>query len=375
MMYDIAVFIGRFAPFHNGHKAVIDTALINAKEVVVLVGSSNRVLDPRTPWSAEARRSLIRQAYGVNPRLSIVPIEDFMYDDVAWVDQIHKLVDQMTAGIDSPKIALIGFNKDDTSYYLKKFPNWGMIDVEGYVRNDSTIVDSSDTRKFIFSEEFFNDRNRIIESKLEKNAELSMIVNLFEPIRAELPWTTILFLSEYVRSKKYLEMYEEFRYNENYSKEWPNDPHLTVDAVVVQANHVLLVERKFNPGKGLLALPGGFVDKRERFEDAAIRELKEETNIDIPPGVLKSQIVASRCFDHPYRSLRARIVTFAYLFDLNNEIKRKLNMGFQPPVGLTKVRGGDDAASAKWVKIDELRKNMMFEDHYDIIMKMLTYME
>jgi cytidyltransferase-like protein len=51
-MYDFAVFIGRFQPFHNGHKAVIDHGLTVARHVLVLIGSAGAARRPRNPWSA-----------------------------------------------------------------------------------------------------------------------------------------------------------------------------------------------------------------------------------------------------------------------------------------------------------------------------------
>ena len=56
---------------------------------------------------------------------------------------------------------------------------------------------------------------------------------------------------------------------------------VTVDAVVFSHNEqylqVLLVKRKYDPCKGMWAFPGGFVEDDEELEDAAIRELEEET--------------------------------------------------------------------------------------------------
>lgn len=57
---------------------------------------------------------------------------------------------------------------------------------------------------------------------------------------------------------------------------------VTVDTVLVLNECVLMVERKGYPGKGLMAVPGGFVEKNERLLDSCLRELREETCLNIP---------------------------------------------------------------------------------------------
>ncbi|MBN6743269.1 NUDIX domain-containing protein, partial [Acidithiobacillus sp. MC6.1] len=91
---------------------------------------------------------------------------------------------------------------------------------------------------------------------------------------------------------------DEYAFLKNYHQQFASYPYppvfVTVDAVVIHSGHILLVERKAEPGKGLLALPGGFLDQRERIEDGMLRELKEETNIKVPVPVLRGSIRASR---------------------------------------------------------------------------------
>jgi bifunctional NMN adenylyltransferase/nudix hydrolase len=166
-------------------------------------------------------------------------------------------------------------------------------------------------------------------------------------------------------------MRDEMRYVTNYKASWAAAPYkptfVCVDAVVIQSGHILLVERKAEPGRGLLALPGGFVDQNERLLDAAIRELREETRLRVPDPVLrgslgdrtKPHLATHRIFDDPHRSLRGRTLTVAYLFRLEDRTEL-------PP-----VKGGDDAASAKWYPLAQLRCESMYEDHYHIIQTML----
>jgi bifunctional NMN adenylyltransferase/nudix hydrolase len=157
------------------------------------------------------------------------------------------------------------------------------------------------------------------------------------------PWD--ILLQEYHMVKKYKESW----------KAAPFPPtFMTVDAVVVQSGHILLVKRGDMPGKGLWALPGGFLNQEETMLDGAIRELKEETKIKVPVPVLKGSIKGSKTFDAPNRSARGRTITQAFHFDLG--------------VGeLPKVKGSDDAEKAFWVPFNQVKQEKMFEDHFHII--------
>ena len=133
---------------------------------------------------------------------------------------------------------------------------------------------------------------------------------------------------------------------------------VTTDAVVVQSGHILLIQRKAAPGKGLWALPGGFLNPRELIVDGILRELHEETKLKVPKPVLRGSITKREVFDDPGRSERGRIITHAALIQL-------------PPGELPSVKGSDDARKAKWMPIADLREDVMFEDHYHIINHML----
>ena len=148
-----------------------------------------------------------------------------------------------------------------------------------------------------------------------------------------------------------------------YYKALPYKPiFTTVDACVVQSGHVLLVKRRAAPGKGLWALPGGFLNADEYVDDAVLRELREETGIKVPEPVLRGSVVCWDKFDHPHRSARGRTITFAYLIHLADG-------------KLPKVKGADDAEKAKWVPIADVRRDMIFEDHYHIINSLMGRMK
>lgn len=123
--------------------------------------------------------------------------------------------------------------------------------------------------------------------------------------------------------------------------QWPQ-PALAVDAVVIRGSEVLLIQRGREPWKGMLAFPGGFVDKGEDPEIAVIRELKEECGID-------GEVVRILCArGNPERDPRGHIVSLAYLISADGS-----------PIA------GDDAASAAWYQISELTE--MAGDHMSIL--------
>lgn len=120
----------------------------------------------------------------------------------------------------------------------------------------------------------------------------------------------------------------------------PKTPLLSVDCVVFdRADRLLLIRRGHAPFKGQFALPGGFVDIGESVEDAALRELKEETGLD---GKILRLIGV---YSDPNRDPRGANVSCAFLV--------RVSRG--------KPQGGDDAESAEFVA--DWRKQKLAFDH------------
>jgi bifunctional NMN adenylyltransferase/nudix hydrolase len=350
--FDALVFIGRFSPFHNGHKAVIDEALKRAKEVIVVVGSSFAARNTRNPFTFEERKAMIDAVYAnklmENPlarasdyepyytsRVKVVPVSDYPYDDNKWVAAVQNVVNgAISWSADPIKIGLIGHEKDGTSYYLKIFPTWGSVSVPNV-----DGINATDIRNYGFENKTFRGINS------EKF----------------LPATVFTQLLSFQASAWFSNLITEFDMIRKYKAAWKAAPFpptfMTVDAVVVQSGHILLVKRGDMPGKGLWALPGGFLNQSETMLDGAIRELKEETKIKVPVPVLKGSVKESKTFDAPNRSQRGRTITQAFFIDL----------GFDNT--LPKVKGSDDAEKAFWVPLNEVVKqqNKFFEDHFHII--------
>jgi 8-oxo-dGTP diphosphatase len=127
-------------------------------------------------------------------------------------------------------------------------------------------------------------------------------------------------------------------------------PALTVDPVIFTLRenrlHVLLIQRAEEPFSGMWALPGGFVRMDESLENAALRELEEET------GLKQAFLEQLYTYGDPERDPRDRIVTVAYF-------------ALIPADAPIRSEGGSDARLARWFPVDEL-PNLAF-DHSQII--------
>lgn len=127
-------------------------------------------------------------------------------------------------------------------------------------------------------------------------------------------------------------------------------PALTVDVVIFTLKssrlQVLLIQRARQPFAGDWALPGGFVSMEEPLEEAAMRELLEET------GIREAYLEQLYTYGDPDRDPRGRVVSVAYY-------------ALIPSDAQVRSQGGSDASQARWFPIDELPK--LAFDHNDII--------
>ena len=347
--YDFLIFIDRFQPFHLGHKAAIDRALELAERVIVLVGSASRPRSLRNPFTWPERSAMILGAYPADQgaRISVRPVADAPYSDTAWARAVRETVREVVGGHRTdhdPRIGLIGYDKDAAGDYFARFPDWEGEIADPVARNGFT---------------------GIREPYLRALAEASLEVFAREEAN-RLPESTLAFLRAFAADEANAGfLVEEWRVIEGYRAGWAGTPFapvfVTVDAVVVQAGHVLLIRRKFAPGRGRLALPGGYVEPHECLEDAVVRELAEETRVALPASELKRLIGARRVYDDPYRSDRGRAITHAFLIEIPDR-----------DAGLTAIEAGDDAEQAFWTPVDDLDPESMFEDHWDIVQDLVS---
>lgn len=332
MKFDYLIYIGRFQPFHQGHLTLVQQALTQAKKLLILCGSAHQPRSINNPWSVVEREAMIRSALPqeAQERIVVCGISDRMYNDQKWVgdvqDTVHSVLNH-GAPAELLSIGLVAPPQDEG--FLDLFPQWPQL----------ALPEIEPLYSFKLRDRYFSDQG------------------LDEGL---VPGSVRAWLNEFKRTDAFTDLAEEWRFIHDYRQAWSCAPHapifVTTDAVVIQSGHVLLVKRRARPGKGLWALPGGFVNQDETLQAAMLRELREETKLKVPLPVLIGSIKSARVFDHPNRSVRGRTITHAFLIEL-------------APGDLPKVKGGDDADKARWFALSEFKKmqEQLFEDHFHIV--------
>lgn len=127
------------------------------------------------------------------------------------------------------------------------------------------------------------------------------------------------------------------------------NPVPTVDIVIYNALREIVLIKRNNTPFGW-ALPGGFVDYGERVEDAALREAREETGLELDPEAIAGGLLG--VYSDPSRDPRQHTMSVVFTAQVGEEAE---------------PMGGDDAAEAHFFKLDNLPDPIVF-DHKKIIM-------
>lgn len=323
------VYIGRFEPPHNAHLAVMLEALTQVERLILVIGSSRSARNTKNPFSASERQqmmtAMLSEAGISEERAAFVEVRDYFYNESLWLSEVQSGVAAQCGGQD---IALIGHLKDDSSYYLHSFPAWEFLPTRVISPLSATAV-----RRAYFEGDF---------------ARVSEMV----------PPAVNAFLRCFAQSADFTALQDEYRYLQSYRAAWEGSPYpvifVTTEAVVIKSGHVLVVRRAEQPGRGRLAMPGGFLNPKQSLLESCIREVLEETGLQLPS--LSAFVRSQAIFDYPERSLRGRTIAHAYHFDL----------GTGP---LPAVQPGTDAAEAFWLPLGEAmtQPELFFEDHHAII--------
>jgi len=383
----VTIYIGRFNPFHNGHAHVLKHALETSKLVILLLGSAGLARSLKNPFTFDERKDIIQRWYSNqvssgklelgttcdgmgNPQpsceLIIIPLRDFPYNDSHWIRNVQSLVNGVVSlrpQLKSPIIHVTGSDRDESTWYLKAFPQWKLDLVSAFRPDGTGELSATRVRELLLDTD---------EVSAEATADMIGMM----------PSTTYQYLCDFMGTPEHTRLVSWYKQNKAYKQAWSVAPYApiftTVDAVVVQSGHILVVERGAEPGKGLWALPGGFLNQNERLRDAAVRELMEETGIllaegkkakDITREILKGSIREMEVFDAPDRSMRGRTITHAFFLRLDDTKPLPKVKGQFMPLHESGGKKVIETANAFWLPIDEAlsRSDMWFEDHHAVV--------
>lgn len=269
-----------------------------------------------------------------NKCIELLPIDDYSYDDQTWTDQVRLCVARVAAksGSGEPP-ALIGHRKDASSYYLDLFPDWTPLEMDNIDAISATPI------------------RRTYLREAEEALQLQ-----------DLPPPVGKWLSSFAGTPEYRYLHDEQMTIDADKKAWSAAPYppifVTTDALVEHGSDIVLVERGRHPGKGLYALPGGFLEPRESLFASCLRELREETGMSFDQAQGRRYLQHQSFYQAPGRSARGRVITHVFYLRLPKD-------GARP-----EVTGGDDASSALWLPLSELRAERFFDDHFHIIADM-----
>jgi len=143
---DIAVYIGRFQPFHRGHLATLKLAFQVAENVVVGIGSAQESRTMKNPFTWQERVNMIRSTLSEEERnrLNFIYLYDNAASDEDWAKSVR---DQTRQAVGYGEITcLVGVHKDASSRYLDWFPDWK------YIEGPQTdLLNATDIRSLLAS--------------------------------------------------------------------------------------------------------------------------------------------------------------------------------------------------------------------------------
>ena len=328
------IIIGRFQPPHEGHIALIRQALSQFKKVVIVFEGDHASRSLRSPFTSRERMAMIQSTLSAEERsrLAYTGVRDYFYHPEFWASEVTQRVEEILGN----QLRVIFGQEGNSSYPMRALlPDWDSVGTNrNYPHRSSAVRDA------LFKQQ-----------PVEKIAELPSEVK---------KWLK----KEMLRSHAWRALLEEYKSVKRYRESWIQAPYppvlTTTDCLVVHKNHILLIKRKNAPAQGLLALPGGFLESRETILQGAIRELKEETGIQVQTSDLLKRIKGSYVFDYPLRSARGRTITHSFFIYLAQDKRPNL-------------RSDDDASEAFWMPFTDLfkRESEFCEDHLQMILHFL----
>ena len=234
--YDRAVVIGRFSSFfHRGHEMLIYKALQTAGKVAVVFGSSHCYPNTVNPLPTIVRIRMFKEWMSTNltpseqVRVSFGNVPDYRYNEDRWQAEVREQAGELPG----EKVAMVAYDKDEESYWIKTF-GWDHVQCMGVQNHGKDISNTPMRDEFLRTGAIHDDfpvsptvRQFLLKYWNTEGSEL----------RERLMEERAMWDNE-------LAKFEAYPYKDALNCN-------TSDAVVTCNNHILLIERKHAPGKGV----------------------------------------------------------------------------------------------------------------------------
>ena len=373
------VYIGRFQPFHKGHKAIVDLTVKMMKPgdtFTIIIGSADQQETERNPLSASQRKEMLSTELEGYP-VTILTINDSPYNYDLWIERLcAKMLGFKSATHDD----FLEKQED----FIKGFSNIcivGMENVEEYIDRITKYYTYAPTEHFNLG------INSHIFSELDTQTSVhgSSIRAFIRANDGRCPRRFYSDIKDFVSEKvlAYLKtvnfpliVYNAYTKGINYAESTGckyNSCFMTVDNIVFDKflDQVLLIKRKDN---GKLAIPGGFAEPYMNMKDNALRELEEETSITakmLKDAFVKIDELEPTLIDAPYRDPRSshkcNFVSAVYVWQSKVDALKNF---------IPYIKAGDDAVDTVWLSKEEcedLPAWRFHADHKKIICKLLGW--
>ncbi|MFC6592282.1 adenylyltransferase/cytidyltransferase family protein [Deinococcus lacus] len=307
------IYIGRFQPPHRAHLLVMQEALTQVQTLLICVGSAGAARSAKNPFTAQERISIIRAMLaeaGVDlGRVQFTALPDHPYDEARWLASVRRAaLDLCPTG----QPALIGHIKDDSSYYLRSFPEWPFLPT-----HVESPLSATDVRRALFED------------------DLGRVSGMVTP--AVQTW-----LTQWRGQPEFARLAAEYAALRGVSP----DVQLGVYGAVLRGHQVLLARETGPVGQGLLRLPGGPLRPGLSLRGSLSADLAALATL---PGTETALAAAAlTVYDAPGRSPAGREVAHVYRVPL---------------------AAGADEAGEPWFNLPDIltRPELFWADHHAIL--------
>lgn len=340
-MKTVGVVVGRFQPLHNGHVNMIQRAIDENDQVIIVVGSMNKAPDYKNPLPWELRKEMIEEVtddmvdweaiedHGIDTMefIKIIPLKDFKTDQ-QWNEALISIGLGHTKEEHEGKDIALYTSEKDADYYRASVP-WEVVVVE------SMGLNATDVRMEWYSGGVY-----------ENNV----------------PDAVADYLDEFPTAERKRLAAEFFACNNEKHKAsshpYDNAIYPVAHTVLLNDGHVFVIKRDSVRGGGQWAFPGGFVEKYETTQNAMARELWEETQIDL--GKIPHKLLATTVSEN-LGGISVRTIAHNGIFVLDR----------RPAVQLEDLC---ECTDFKWVPVMDIceDKEILFYNHNEILRDLLT---